>query len=65
MPKNDVEQEQREFTYEEYLIEFCPDEFDDGSEIAGVAEGDDQSEQIGHQMAEDTIRTLMQAFDGH
>lgn len=64
MLQNNMEQEPREFTFEEYLVEFCPDEMNDDFDVDGVADGDSKSEQLGHRMAEDTIRTLMQAFDG-
>ncbi len=63
MLRNNMEQEKREFTFEEYLAEFCPDEMNDDLAGDGVTDGDSQSEQLGHRMAEDTIRTLMQAFD--
>lgn len=63
MPQNAAEHEQREFTYEEFLVEFCPDELEDDFDASGVDDGDAQSEQLGHRMAEATIHTLMQAFE--
>ena len=62
-PQNQTKNEEREFTYEEYLTEFCPDEVEDNFDVDAGADDITQSEQLGHRLAEATIHTLMQAFE--
>lgn len=62
-PQIHTKNEEREFTYEEYLTEFCPDEVEDNFDVDAEADNNAQSEQLGHSLAEATIHTLMQAFE--